>query len=325
MTQYLHYLKHPGPDENAEFIIKEGYLSDIATDRKYPIIDNMINFQHSVLTDDGEIKKGLMFKLNTIFSKYLDFYILTSFFAGGGVGFMNAKKKVIQWVKQEAKDKTLFIEPEEKSILSYIGSEKCLTVEDLDCRNVMPLPKDYPDINASYEALPIQSSSFQNIISYFVIEHTKHPRQHLTEIERILKPGGYAILCGPGDVYPSHRVPYNYFNIIRYGYHEMFKENNLELVEEYFPSKSWMSILYLCYTTMVRNSCYNNNQFAKLFQMIIFGISLIISPFLNLAAILLDTIMPFDNRIYSTYMALLRKPVGSDSEEKPHPGDLPGA
>jgi hypothetical protein len=64
---------------------------------------------------------------------------------------------------------------------------------------------------------------------------------------------------------------------------------------------------------LVRNSCYNKNQFTKLFQMIIFGISLIISPFLNLAAIILDMIMPFDNRIYSLYMALLKKPDGNES------------
>ena len=45
---------------------------------------------------------------------------------------------------------------------------------------------------------------------------------------------------------------------------EMIKDNNLELIEEYFPAKSWVSILYLCYTTIVRNSLYNKNQFTKI-------------------------------------------------------------
>jgi len=313
IAQCLPFLKHPDSDLNAEFTIKGKYLTDKKTDLDYPIINEMIDFQASIKAEKNDVNKGLMFKLNTIFSKYLDFRILTSVFASGGVGFINVNKKTKHWIDRVAKDVTLFLEPEDNRLVSYIGQDNCLTVEDLASRNVMPLAEDYPNLNASLEQLPIRSASFQNLISYFVIEHVKNPAQHLNEIERVLKPGGYIILSGPGDVYPSHRVPYNYFNVIRYGYHEMFKENNLELVEEYFPAKSWMSILYLCYTTLVRNSCYNKNQFTKLFQMIIFGISLIISPFLNLAAILLDMIMPFDNRIYSLYMALLKKPDGNES------------
>jgi len=315
----LPFLKHPDSDAVPELIIKDEFLVEKNADKKYPITNKMIDFQGSVKSGDNDVKKGRLFKLNTIFSKYLDFMILTSIFAGGGVSFMNVKKKTKQWIDQVTKDKTLFLEPDDKRLLSYIGPDNCLTVEDLASRNVTPLTEDYPNLNASHEQLPIRSSSFQNIISFFVIEHVKNPRHHFSEIERILKPGGYIILSGPGDVYPSHRVPYNYFNIIRYGYHEMFKENNLELVEEYFPAKSWMSILYLCYTTMVRNSCYNKNQFTKLLQLIIFGISLVVSPFFNLAALLLDMIMPFDKRIYSLYMALLRKPSNSDSQKEKNP------
>lgn len=112
---------------------------------------------------------------------------------------------------------------------------------------------------------------------------------------------------GPGDVYPSHRVPYNFFNVTRYGYQEMFKENNLELVEEYFPAKSWMSILYLCYTTVVRNGSYNKNQFTKLLQLIIFMVSVVLSPVLNAVAAVLDWITPFDMKVYSLYLVLLKK------------------
>jgi len=96
----------------------------------------------------------------------------------------------------------------------------------------------------------------------------------------------------------------------------MFKENNLELIEEYFPSKSWMSILYLIYNTTVRNSWFNKNQFTKLLHMIVFGISLFVSPFLNLLALFMDLITPFDNRVYSIYLALVRKPT-----ENSHPGN----
>jgi len=130
----------------------------------------------------------------------------------------------------------------------------------------------------------------------------------MRELARILQPGGYAIIGGPGDIYPSHRVPHNYFNIIRYGYFELFKENDLELVEEYFPAKSWMSILYIAYTTAVRNTWFNKNQITKLVQLFFLVISLVISPIVNLLALLLDLVTPFDQRGYSIYLALVRKP-----------------
>jgi SAM-dependent methyltransferase len=312
----LEFLKHPDSNIEPEFIIKDDFLVDKNTDTKYPIISNMIDFQNSVIVDCDEVKKGLIFKINAIFSNYLDTWIQTSIFAGGGITFVILRRVIKGWIDQVVTDKTLVLDPEEGDQLSYFGSEKCLTVQDFASLNVLPVESFYPNLNAPLEQLPIRSSSFQSIISNFVVEHVKNPRTHIKELERILKPGGYAILAGPGDVYPSHRVPYNYFNVIRYGYHQMFKENNLEMVEEYFPAKTWMSILYVIYTTCVRNRHYNKNQFTKLLQMIVLGISLVVSPFLNLVALFLDLITPFDQVGYAVYLVLLKKPTDNDPEGK---------
>jgi len=309
IEERISYLQQPDSDEPSEFVIENNSLINKNTQKKYPIIKGMIDFRDIDIAEDDHIhdKKKLLFKVSNIFSKYIDAKILTSIFAGGGIGFGKGIKRIKVWWKQFAKDKTLFLEPEDKSLLSYIGDENCITVEDLASKNIMPAEANYPDVNASMEQIPIKSDSFQNIISYFVIEHVKNPQKHFKELARILKPGGYLILGGPGDVYPSHRVPYNYFNIIRFGYYEMIKENNLELIEEYYPAKSWVSILYLCYTTVVRNSLYNKNQYTKLLQLIIFIISMTLSPILNGIALLLDWITPFDKKVYSLYLVLLRK------------------
>lgn len=308
----LPYLKLPDSDDPPEFVIGKNLLMDTRSKRTYPIIDGMIDFTGIQIAGKERlpIRKGMLFKINTIFSRNLDGKILTSVFAWGGIGFARGKKKIKAWIRQVAKDKTLFLEPEDKGLLSFIGKENCVTVEDLASKNVMPAPEDYADINASMARIPIRSNSFQNIISYFIVEHVTNPREHIREVARILKPGGYLILGGPGDVYPSHRVPFNYFNVIRFGYYEMLKENDLELVEEYFPAKSWVSILYLGYTTIVRNSFYNTNQLTKLLQLPIFLISMMVSPVFNMIALLLDKITPFDNRIYSLYLVLARKKEG---------------
>jgi len=309
IEQCLEFIKHPDSDEHAEFIIKNNTITDVQSGRQYPIIHGMIDFTEIDIpqADHRQGRQGLLFTLNIFFSRYLDAKLLTSVLAGGGIGFARAKRKMKRWLAQSADEKVLFLEPEDKSLLSHIGKDNCITIEDLTSKNVLPAKEHYPNINALMEKIPIRSNTFQTVLSYFVVEHVKNPRDHIKELARILKPGGYLILGGPGDVYPSHRVPYNYFNVIRFGYYEMFKENNLELIEEYYPAKSWMSILYLAYTTVVRNSFFNKNQFTKLLQLMIFLISMAICPILNGIALLLDQMTPFDKRIYILYMALVRK------------------
>jgi SAM-dependent methyltransferase len=314
LNHCLEFLQNPDSTTEAEFDKTNDLLLDKKTGKKYSIVHNMVNFQGTFKGSNKNIKKGLLFKLNTFYSNRLDPWIRTSIFAGGGISFIKTRTKMKLWISQFAKNQTLFIEPEDNRLISFIGFDKCLTVEDFSARNVLPSEIDYPNLNASPEQLPIRSASFQNIISNFVLEHVKNPRLHLQEVERILKPGGYVILGGPGDIYPSHRIPFNYFNIIRFGYLEMFRENKLELIEEYFPSKSWMSILYIIYSITVRNSLFNKNQFTKLLQMVVLGISLVISPFFNLLALLLDLVTPFDQRGYSVYLAVLRKPVETPSQ-----------
>ncbi len=305
----LVFLKHPDSDSKTAFSLVGDQVVDSITGKQYPVIHNMIDFQGIAHSDTMRNKKGVFFKLNTYYSDHFDPGIRTSIFAGGSVTFIKASRKMKQWIDQHAKSETLFIEPEDDRLINYIGFEKCLTVEDFTSKNTYPLESDYPNLSASPEQLPIQSSSFQNIISNYVLEHIKNPRQHMQELARILKPGGYAIIGGPGDIYPSHRVPYNFFNIIRFGYYEMFKENDLELVEEYFPAKTWMSILYIAYTTIVRNSWFNKNQFTKLVQLFFLVVSLVTSPIFNFLALVLDLVTPFDQRGYSVYLALVRKPV----------------
>jgi len=305
----LKFLKNLDSEAESEFFIDGNLLVDKNSNRSYPLVHNMIDFEGGLKPDSSGKKNGLLFKLNIFYGNHLDPWLRTSIFAGGGVGFIKTSRKMKQWIGQCVKGDTLFFEPEDNRLITYIGRDNCLTVEDFNSKNVYPLESDFPNVNASPEQLPIKSNSFQNIISNFVLEHLVNPRRHMTELARMLKPGGYVILAGPGDVYPSHRVPYNYFNIIRYGYLEMFKENNLELVEEYFPTKSWMSILYIIQNITVRNNWFNKNQFTKMLQLLALSISLILMPVFNLLALLLDLVTPFDKRVYSVYLALLRKPV----------------
>ncbi len=219
----LPYLKHPDDENEPSFFIENNWLLDKNSTSKYKLVNTLIDFEGTLVNQSQEPspEKSLLFQLNRIFSQNIDFIILTSLFAGGGIGFKRLRKRLIQWYASLKAEPVLFLEPEDKHLLSSIGAENCITVMDLEHRNVIPKLDSLPDLNASFENIPIKSESFNIIISYFVLEHVKNPQCHFKELSRILKPGGHLIVAGPGDVYPSHRIPYNYYNLTRYSYQEM--------------------------------------------------------------------------------------------------------
>ena len=77
----------------------------------------------------------------------------------------------------------------------------------------------YLDANA--EELPFQDYSFDVIVSFETIEHLDAPEKFLSEIKRLLKPGGTVLLSCPNDYYyyenapvdnPFHKHKYHFFD-----------------------------------------------------------------------------------------------------------------
>lgn len=83
--------------------------------------------------------------------------------------------------------------------------------------------------NCSY---PIRSNSFDGIGCFTVLEHTRQPWLVVSEIYRMLKPGGKAYIDWP-FLQPVHGYPSHYFNATREGLKSIFSDNgfNIELCE----------------------------------------------------------------------------------------------
>lgn len=56
-------------------------------------------------------------------------------------------------------------------------------------------------INSTGERLPFSNNSFDGVFSIFVIEHILFPKKMLSEIYRVLKPGGQLIISTDGIIY----------------------------------------------------------------------------------------------------------------------------
>jgi SAM-dependent methyltransferase len=72
------------------------------------------------------------------------------------------------------------------------------------------------DVEANLnEPLPLESGSFDTVILTDVLEHLQRPELLLSEVFRILRPGGKAIIGVP-FLYSLHEEPYDYYRYTRH-------------------------------------------------------------------------------------------------------------
>lgn len=82
------------------------------------------------------------------------------------------------------------------------------------------------DLNAP---LPLASDSFDTVLLSDVLEHIREPAALLSEIERILVPGGRLILNVP-FYYWLHEQPHDYYRYTRFGLEYLAEQADLEIV-----------------------------------------------------------------------------------------------
>ncbi len=76
------------------------------------------------------------------------------------------------------------------------------------------------------ENAPFNDNSFDTILNIQVLEHTLHPQKMLSEIKRLLKPEGFAIIVVP-QTSAMHEIPTHYYNFTRYWAERAFPEAGL--------------------------------------------------------------------------------------------------
>lgn len=77
------------------------------------------------------------------------------------------------------------------------------------------------DVVASAEKLPFKDKSFDLIFCLETLEHTERPAVICTEIERVLKTNGVAIISSQQN-FPIHMHPSDYFRYTPYGLKALF-------------------------------------------------------------------------------------------------------
>jgi SAM-dependent methyltransferase len=86
--------------------------------------------------------------------------------------------------------------------------------------------------------IPVADQRYDFVLFNQVMEHVPDPRAVLTELFRVLKPGGKLIYTGP-FFYEEHEQPYDFFRYTQFGVRQLFTEagfafEQLDWLEGYF-------------------------------------------------------------------------------------------
>lgn len=128
-----------------------------------------------------------------------------------------------------------------ESFLSrHTSSELTLEVgaEDSTCRNWFPnlisiniSPAPNIDARANAIELPFPDEVFSVVVCTEVLEHTQTPELVLSELRRILKPGGKLLLSVP-FAYPIHYAPTDYYRFTRFGLNHLLSDWAIASLQE---------------------------------------------------------------------------------------------
>jgi SAM-dependent methyltransferase len=87
-----------------------------------------------------------------------------------------------------------------------------------------------PSVYADALALPIRCGAYETVVSFQCLEHVADPFRAVSEMGRVLEPGGHLILTAPQMV-QRHCAPHDYFRFTRDGLRVLAERAGLEVVE----------------------------------------------------------------------------------------------
>ena len=201
---------------------------------------------------------------------------------------LGSKNQTGLWVRQHASGLVLDIGCADRWLTSYLSSATDYIALDYPVTGGF-LYSAQPDIFADAARLPLASASVDTVLLLEVLEHLQHPARALSEIARVLRPGGKLLLSLP-FLYPVHDAPHDYQ---RYTCHGLVRELEAAGLSTEVPSPNLGSaesaglIFNLALGGMASKAIAGKKPSILLLPLVAIAI-----PVLNIASWLLGKVLP---------------------------------
>jgi SAM-dependent methyltransferase len=212
--------------------------------------------------------------------------------------FYIARKGLLKHIKSLGKNisgKTLDVgcgtKPYEKYFHSteYIGLEIETTIHQEDNK---------ADVFYKGGNFPFQNEEFDSLVTNQVLEHVFEPDLFLSELRRVLKPGGILLLTVP-FTWDEHEQPYDYARYSSFGLKHLLETNGFEIVAHIKSENNIKAIFQL-----LNAYIYKLSKFNKIIKIVS---TLIIMGPLSILGILLNLVIPSNNDFYLDNIILAKK------------------
>jgi SAM-dependent methyltransferase len=154
------------------------------------------------------------------------------------------------------------------------------------------------DVFYDGQCVPFRGASFDSIICIEVFEHVFQPTAILTELNRVLKPGGHLLMTIP-FAWEEHEVPYDYSRYTSFGISHLLESHGFRILNLNKSSNFVETVFQL----------WNLYLYKKLIKHKILAVLLI--PFLifptNLCGLLLSKILPQNHDLYLNTVIIAQK------------------
>jgi SAM-dependent methyltransferase len=148
------------------------------------------------------------------------------------------------------------------------------------------------------KTLPFADQHFDGVVCFEVFEHLFNPDEVLTEIRRVLKPGGKLLLSTPFS-WDEHEAPYDFARYTRFGIQHLLERNGFTVSDIRKTSTYWLALCQMFIAYLVQH-VFPKGNWGKLLQLtIIFPLSTL--------ALLLNKILPKRYEYYCNNVALCHK------------------
>lgn len=130
------------------------------------------------------------------------------------------------------------------------------------------------DIDIFYDGkrFPFADSSFDSVLTNQVFEHVFNPVEFMSEVNRVLKPGGHLLLTVP-FMWDEHEQPFDFGRYSSFGIKHILVNNGMEILKQYKSCAGVTAVIQLFILSLYKGF-YSKNRSVNLILTVI-----LISPF----------------------------------------------
>lgn len=164
-----------------------------------------------------------------------------------------------------------------------------------------PLKNTHSALLYSGDRIPLQDEFVDSILMTEVLEHVFNPAELLAEFHRVLRPGGSVLITCP-FVWPLHEEPYDYARYTPFALKHLLQSADFEIVHMEKTGTWFLSVAQLLLTFAVQSLLPSQGRLHRVGKMLW-------CTLVNPLALLLNMIMPRNERLYFSNIIVARKPA----------------